>query len=122
MTHARMLLTRRVHTGAALIALVTVTSGTLATGANAAAAAPAESPVRTSVVRTVNHVRALHGCKALTVRKQLTRSAQGHADDMARTGLFSHTSADGRSWIVRIRNAGWSQPGGENIAAGFSWV
>jgi uncharacterized protein YkwD len=53
------------------------------------------------------------------IAKKLNRAAQGHADDMALTGLFSHTSDDGRSWVTRIRATGWKRPAGENIARGF---
>lgn len=33
---------------------------------------------------------------------------------------FSHTAADGTTWISRIKAAGHSKPGGENIARGLT--
>lgn len=39
---------------------------------------------------------------------------------MARKDYFSHTSKDGRAWHQRIRRAGYTKPGGENIAVGYA--
>lgn len=49
----------------------------------------------------------------------LTRAADGHSQDMSAGNYFSHTSADGRTWIDRINATGYrGSPTGENIAAG----
>lgn len=122
MSHARISPTGRAHTVIAGLALATLAAGTIATSAEAASAAtagPSAAHLRIEVAASVNKVRAQHGCKALKVAKKLNKAAQGHAEDMADTDLFSHTSADGRSWVTRIRNAGWRNPAGENIAHGF---
>ena len=54
---------------------------------------------------------------------QLTQAALGHSEDMATKNYFSHTSADGRSFVNRIDATGyvWSTIG-ENIAAGYPSV
>ena len=51
----------------------------------------------------------------------LLAAARGHSADMAINGYFSHTSLDGRTYVQRIRNAGYNgSPIGENIAAGYA--
>ncbi|HEY8455886.1 MAG TPA: CAP domain-containing protein [Actinopolymorphaceae bacterium] len=78
---------------------------------------PAASPAD-RVVELVNAARAEAGCGPLATDERLARAAQGHADDMAAQGCFSHTSLDGRSFADRVRDAGHPRPGGENIAQG----
>ncbi|WP_019875805.1 CAP domain-containing protein [Sporichthya polymorpha] len=120
MSHARLSLAR---TGAAA-AVLTLTALTPALTASSAEAASVSgstrAELRTDVVASVNAARAKAGCKPLKVSSQLTTAAQRHADDMVRTNLFSHTSANGRSWITRIKKAGFKKPGGENIARGHT--
>jgi hypothetical protein len=70
------------------------------------------------VASLTNAERTKAGCAPLTVDTRLTSAAQGHATDMAVNNYFSHTSLDGRTFDVRIRNAGYPSPGGENIAKG----
>ena len=118
MTHAPMSLARRARSGAVVVALTAIGTGALGS-ATAAAATQSPSEVRWGILKSVNETRAEHGCRPLKVAKKLNKAAQGHADDMARTGLFSHVSADGRTWLTRIRATGWKKPGGENIAYGF---
>ncbi|WP_188963540.1 CAP domain-containing protein [Deinococcus aquiradiocola] len=57
---------------------------------------------------------------ALSWNASLATAARGHATDMAAKNYFSHTSQDGRTFDVRIRNAGYTgyRTIGENIAAG----
>ncbi len=56
----------------------------------------------------------------LTWNASLATAARGHAADMAAKNYFSHTSQDGRTFDVRIANAGYNGYSalGENIAAG----
>ncbi len=75
--------------------------------------------IRSATLCLVNAERTSRGLAPLGDNAQLGSAAQGHADDMVARGYFSHTSADGRSFDQRIRNAGY--PGGtlaENIAWG----
>jgi uncharacterized protein YkwD len=71
----------------------------------------------------VNQERTSRGLKPLKPNRRLTKAATGHADDMVAKGYFSHDSADGRSFVDRIRNAGYIVPRafpslGEDLAWG----
>jgi uncharacterized protein YkwD len=72
------------------------------------------------VVRLTNVERAKGGCQPLRHDPQLRNAAFGHSSDMAAQNYFSHTSKDGRTFMDRIRGAGFT--GGnafaENIAMG----
>ncbi|MEV0158640.1 CAP domain-containing protein [Nonomuraea fuscirosea] len=72
------------------------------------------------VVRLTNAERAKGGCSALKHDPQLRAAAHGHSADMAAKNYFSHTSQDGRSFLDRIKGAGFTGGSGwaENIAAG----
>ena len=122
----------RVATG--LLVAATLAGGALAapaaanplTAANALAAANSvvtatstAVQMKFDVVHSVNKIREQQGCKPLKVARKLNKSAQRHAEDMSAKNYFSHTSADGRSWVSRQRATGWKKPGGENIARGF---
>ena len=53
---------------------------------------------------------------------QLANAAESHSQDMADKNYFSHTSLDGRTFVNRITNAGYTgySAVGENIAAGYN--
>ncbi|GAA3100507.1 CAP domain-containing protein [Nonomuraea salmonea] len=72
------------------------------------------------VVRLVNAERAKGGCRPLQHNAQLHTAAYGHSADMAAKNYFAHNSKDGRSFMDRIKAAGFT--GGnawaENIAMG----
>lgn len=72
------------------------------------------------VVRLTNAERAKGGCQPLKHDAQLRKAAFGHSSDMATQNYFNHTSKDGRTFMDRIRGAGFT--GGtafaENIAMG----
>ena len=70
------------------------------------------------VLEITNQERATAGCAALKVDDRLTTAARGHSVDMATQNYFDHVSKDGRSFVDRIKNAGFPNPGAENIAAG----
>ena len=83
-----------------------------------------EPPVTTAssptqlVVDSVNAARQDAGCGPLSVDADLTEAAQNHSADMANRDFFSHTTPEGVTFDQRIRNAGYSKPGAENIAMG----
>ena len=79
---------------------------------------PTPSGVAGQILTLVNAQRAKAGCKAVTLDPRLTAAAAGHAQDMATHDYFSHTSRDGRTFVDRIRAAGYPVPRSENIAAG----
>jgi uncharacterized protein YkwD len=122
MSHALAQTARRSRVATGLLLAATVAGGALAAPAAAAPAAASEAQLRWGVVHAVNEIRAEQGCKPVKVARKLNKSAQRHADDMSAKEYFSHTSADGRSWVSRQRAAGWKKPGGENIARGFDAV
>lgn len=123
MSHAPSQPVRRARVVTGILLAASVAGGVLTTPAVAAPAAPATASaleLRWGVVNSLNDIRAQQGCKPLKVAKKLNASAQRHADDMSANSYFSHTSADGRSWVSRQRAAGWKKPGGENIASGYA--
>jgi uncharacterized protein YkwD len=79
------------------------------------AAARAES----EAVRLTNVQRAQHGCTALRVDTRLRTAARLHSADMRDRNYFDHNSPDGRSPWTRIKAAGYTTPGAENIAKGY---
>jgi uncharacterized protein YkwD len=100
--------------------------------AESAAAAPAKSAPAKSVavdkvayenrvVALTNAQRKAHGCGALRIDSRLVQAARAHSADMVRRGYFSHTGADGSSFVTREINAGYPKkgPSAENIAWGF---
>ncbi|MFG3436484.1 CAP domain-containing protein [Nonomuraea sp. NPDC047897] len=72
------------------------------------------------VVRLTNAERVKGGCQPLKHDAHLRKAAFGHSSDMATQNYFNHTSKDGRTFMDRIRGAGFA--GGsafaENIAMG----
>ncbi len=76
------------------------------------------SGVAAQILTLVNARRVKVGCKAVTLDPRLTAAAAGHAQDMATNDFFSHTSRDGRTFVGRIKAAGYPTPRSENIAAG----
>ena len=75
--------------------------------------------VATEVVEAVNRQRAQADCRPLRLRTSLSRAAQRHSADMARSRRLTHTGSDGSSPAARMRDAGY-HPGyiAENIAVG----
>lgn len=72
------------------------------------------------VVTLVNSFRQEAGCGPLATEDALTTAAQDHASDMSNRGYFSHNTPEGVTFDQRIRTAGNSRPGAENIARGAS--
>jgi uncharacterized protein YkwD len=81
--------------------------------------APTESQAsEAKVLEITNKERAANGCGALVFDERLANAARGHSADMAAQNYFDHKSKDGRSFVDRIKVAGYPSPGAENIAAG----
>ena len=110
--------TRPVRPVSSLVAATAVAVG-VGLLAPAAASAVSVADARSAVVKLTNKARVAKGCDPLKVSTRLTTAAQKHAADMAAKDYFSHTSIDGRTWVKRIKNAGWTKPAGENIAYGY---
>jgi uncharacterized protein YkwD len=82
------------------------------------AAARVAPSVTAQVITLVNDERAKAGCAPLTEESHVTKAAQDFSDQMSAENFFSHTSPDGTTFDQRIKQAGYSKPGAENIARG----
>ncbi|MDN3357205.1 CAP domain-containing protein [Actinomadura sp. DC4] len=71
-------------------------------------------------VKLTNSERAKHGCSALRNDPHLRAAAYAHSKDMRVKKYFEHNSPDGKTPWDRIKAAGYSQPGAENIAMGYA--
>jgi len=73
-------------------------------------------------LQLINTYRQQNGLQPLNLSPSLTTAAELHSQDMADKNYFSHTSLDGRTFVQRMRNAGYTYDTsvGENIAAGYS--
>jgi uncharacterized protein YkwD len=70
------------------------------------------------LVDLVNVERAKAGCEPMTSDSRLAKAAQGHSVDMSQRNYFAHTTPEGVTFDERIKAAGYSRPGAENIAKG----
>jgi uncharacterized protein YkwD len=71
------------------------------------------------ILALTNAERAKAGCPALALDARLSKAAQAHTDEMARTGDLTHTGANGSDVGDRATAAGYIWRGiAENIAAG----
>ncbi len=86
--------------------------------ANTNPAPPVAQGDEAKVLEITNRERATAGCPALVADDRLAAAARGHSADMAAQNYFDHKSKDGRSFVDRIKAAGYPSPGAENIAAG----
>jgi len=110
----------------ACLAFFGATSIASAACADAAAdpAATSEGTVESSTLCLLNDERRQAGRKPLRLNATLSLAAERHARDMAEKGYFEHDSLDGRSFLDRIKAAGYlsgrisSWSVGENIAWG----
>ncbi|QFZ24361.1 CAP domain-containing protein [Saccharothrix syringae] len=84
-------------------------------------AAPTKTDVEVAeerVFELTNAERAAQGCPTLAADDRLDAAARAHSADMAAQNYFDHVSRDGRSFVDRVKAAGYPSPGAENIAAG----
>ncbi len=89
-------------------------------GKSEAAPTATREVLRNSVVQLTNVARVARGCRPLKQNRLLEKAAQRHANDMANRNYFTHNSIDGTPWWKVIMRAGYKDPGGQNIARGFS--
>lgn len=69
------------------------------------------------IISLINQARVAAGLSALIVNSQLTAAAQGHSADMACNNFLDHTGSDGL-WIDgRLRRAGYTSIGFNEIIA-----
>ncbi|MBO3800504.1 MAG: PKD domain-containing protein [Candidatus Brockarchaeota archaeon] len=77
---------------------------------------------KSTFLTLINQYRQRNGLPPLSLSNTLTTAAQLHSEDMASRNYFSHTTPEGKTFVDRIREAGYTYATclGENIAAGFS--
>jgi uncharacterized protein YkwD len=96
---------RRICGGLVVVALTSLLTGR----SEAVAACPSKGEA--AVVCAVNAERAARARPPLVVRTQLSTAARRHARDMVARHYFSHTSPSGRTFVDRLRAAGYLSPG-----------
>lgn len=88
-------------------------------GGQAVPASYSIGQIRQQMLVELNRIRSAHGLGALNLDPDLDAAAQGHADDMARRGLLSHTGSDGSDAGDRILRVGYRyREYAENISQG----
>lgn len=80
----------------------------------------ADAGLEATVMDLTNAERTKAGCKPLHPDARLATAAREHSADMAANGYFDHTSRDGHSPWKRMEDAGYPNPGAENIAKGYA--
>ena len=111
----------------ALAVLLVAVPSASAAGACSSANATAASTTKRALVRAtlcvLNAERARHHLGRLRLSRELSSAARRHSHAMVRGKFFSHDSADGGSFVDRIRSSGYLAGAsgwfvGENIAYG----
>jgi uncharacterized protein YkwD len=104
---------------AVLVAVVAPSQGS----ARPQSSATPEAHLQDALLAQINAFRAAHGLTRLHASAPLNHVADGHSDQMARLGYFSHDSANGQSFSARIARVysprgyrSWSV--GENLVWG----
>src|SRR5881296_382171 len=91
--------TRLVVTVMALAALIVLpTAGSAPTSAQ-----NPTSRLQSALIGQINAFRASHGLAPLRESRRLDAAARSHSRQMARLGYFSHDSANGTSFLDRVR-------------------
>ena len=91
-----------------------------ATSPGTGTASGGSSGKESTVVMLTNRERTKHGCAPLRVDSRLATAARRHSADMARYDYFSHNSRNGATPWDRMKAAGYTDPGAENIAKGYA--
>jgi uncharacterized protein YkwD len=102
---------------AARLALAAVIALLFASSARAQSACSV--PWEVQVIDLINRERSNAGLPPYAMDIRLVESARLHSQDMAVNAYFSHTGLDGSTFAEREQRAGYTSPGGENIAAGY---
>jgi uncharacterized protein YkwD len=108
------------------VLLVSVPSASAAEACPAASASASQASKRVLARATLcvlNNARARHNLRPLRLNRKLSTAARRHSSAMVSGRFFSHDSADGASFVERIRDTGYlagasSWYVGENIAYG----
>ena len=107
-------------TAVAVTALLVATASTASADELLPAPAPVVDPLALTVLDETNAARAAAGCGPLLLVDPLVATAADHSSEMARTGLMTHTGADGSTPRIRLQAHGVSAlRTAENVARGF---
>ena len=60
------------------------------------------------LLQRLNELRIQNGLKTVSLNSALTAAAQRHSQDMAKTGIVSHTGTDGSTPEQRMQAAGYT--------------
>lgn len=107
----------------AAVAATPASAATVCASADGPTAQTSTVALANSALCLVNQERSSRGLKPLKSNRRLAKAAGGHARDMVIRGYFSHDSANGATFVDRIRKAGYV-PGralpslGEDLAWG----
>lgn len=106
-----------------LASLLGPASSAFAACTGASALPTSASAAEGATLCLLNDERRSHGLGSLRENSALSVSSERHAEDMARGDYFAHDSRDGRSFVDRIKAAGYvrgaaSWTVGENLAWG----
>jgi uncharacterized protein YkwD len=90
------------------------------TGADAVPGTASDQALVRTTLCLINAERTTRGIPALRLNARLSQAAVGHSSDMVTHHYFSHTTPSGRTFVDRIRRAGYlgrarSWTIGENI-------
>jgi uncharacterized protein YkwD len=74
----------------------------------------------TEVIRLVNVERDKAGCGSVRLNTKLRTAMRLHVQELGTHGdlYISHVSDDGRDFVTRAKEQGYTAPGGENVARG----
>lgn len=103
---------RRIFPLLLLITMVAVGAGpasaaTVCASTDGPAAQASAVTLANAALCLVNQERTARGLKPLKANKRLAAAAARHAQDMVAKNYFSHDSADGATFVDRIRKAGY---------------
>jgi uncharacterized protein YkwD len=105
------------QTGWAAADYLSATPPVTATATITSAGAPVTA-VANDLLRRINELRAQNRLQAVSLNTPLTAAAQGHSQDMAKTGNISHTGSDNSTPEQRMRAAGYVGGTGEEVIYG----
>src|SRR5213080_4897487 len=91
----------------AAVAATPASAATVCASADGPTAQTSTVALANSALCLVNQERTSRGLKPLKSNRRLAKAAGGHARDMVTRGYFSHDSADGATFVDRIRKAGY---------------
>lgn len=103
----------------AYLPLAIVSTSTAISPTPTSTPSPVFAAAQTFTLDLHNQTRIANGLPLLVLDDRVTAAAQGHADDMARRGYFSHDSPEGKTPWDRLSDAGAPyRYAGENIGYG----